>query len=532
MGLQFQFAEYVWLFGLLIPVAAAWWWWQRKKAGIIKNMATAPRLLGSLLNFYNPARNRSGFITFLLALAGLILAILNPRVIAEKASMPMEGSQVMLAIDVSNSMLAADVAPNRLEKARTFAIRLSDALGGNRIGVLAFAGEARLQMPPTGDLGAVRQAIQTLSPKSIPVQGTNIEAALEVAHQSLTADALAYSAVVLITDGEELEGGALQKATQFGREGMVVFVAGLGTEEGGLLAEPELGQPIVDENDQQVLSKANPGLLTDLAKQAGGDFVQVEDINKAVANLSGELKGIGKSKMANANLVNYYSFAPWILLLVLALLIWQWLPSFGFSARLAKKPKKVAIHAVLLLAFIAPVKAQKANTALEQALTAYRAGDFEKAGLVYEKALELDPSNVEARFYRGLVAFKLGQFQEAAMQFTELAARNPGNGILQASLNNAGLAFAKANKLPEAINAFKQALKSDPGDKEIRQNLQKAILDLKAQQEKSSKDEQQPEPPMDKEDADRKLQSLMDDEKRTREKMKPRPVGSSNGKNW
>jgi Ca-activated chloride channel family protein len=532
MGLQFQFPEYGWLLLLLLPIVGIWAWWERKKAAIIGQMAQLPHLLQTLLINYNPVKSRVRFATYALAFAGVVLSILNPRVVQETANSPMEGSQVMLAIDVSNSMLATDVAPNRLEKARTFAIRLSEAMGGNRIGVLAFAGEARLQMPPSGDLGAVQQAIQTLSTKSIPLQGTNIEAALDVSLESLTSDALAWSAVVLITDGEELEGGALQKAREYGRQGLQVFVAGLGTEQGALLTEPESNQPLLDENDQQVLSKAEPALLQKLAQAAGGTYLQVTDLNQGVAELASDLNGIKQRPMANSNLINYYSFAPWILLAVFGLLLWEWIPFSWLSTKAKVKKPALALVTLFLLMLGTYAHAQKANATLEQAMEAFRAGRFEDAASACDKALELEPGNTEAFFYKALSEYKLGRYDEAAKLFMELAARKPANEVFLASLNNAGLALAGAKKLPEAINAFKQALKASPEDAGIRQNLQKAIMDQKAALQPSPEENKEPEPPMEKEDANKKLQSLMEDERRTREKMKPRPVGGGNGKNW
>jgi tetratricopeptide (TPR) repeat protein len=289
---------------------------------------------------------------------------------------------------------------------------------------------------------------------------------------------------------------------------------------------------MLDENDNQVLSKADFGLLKDLAESSGGSYISVGDINQAVAELSSVLKGIGQRPMANSNLLNYYSFAPWILLLVLGLLVWEWIPfsSFTFKAKSKKPALALFIWVLVMQGLVA--KAQKANATLEQAMEAYRAGQFENAALAYNKALELEPANTVAFFYKALSDYKLGKFEEAAKQFTELAARKPTDEIYSASLNNAGLAFAGAKKLPEAINAFKQALKASPDDPEIILNLQKAILDLKQQQQQESNEkDKKPEPPMEKDDANRKLQSLMDEERRTREKMKPRPVGST-GKNW
>ncbi len=531
MGLQFQFPEYGWLILLLLPLAGLWFWRERKKAAMIKRLADSPRLLDTLLAGYNPSRPRIIFLTFSFAFAGLIAAIMNPRVVQEKAGSPMEGSQVMFAIDVSNSMLAADVAPNRLERARTFAIRLAEALASNKLGVLAFAGEARLQMPPTADLGAVKQAIQTLSPQSIPLQGTNIESAFDVSVTSLEADALAYSAIVLITDGEEWEGGAFRKAKELGKKGLPVFVAGMGTVKGALLRDPESDQPLLDEEENQVLSKARPDLLQDLAERTGGSYLTVTGINEAVSQLASDLNDIGQRPMTNSTLVNYYSFTPWILLVVIILLVREWLPFLWFKPRVNRGK---AVMMLVLAGFLYPavaLRAQKANETLERAAEALATGQYENALLQYEKALELEPSSTEAFFYKALTLYKSGKFDEAARLFNELAAKKPALEIMAAAFNNAGLALANANKLPEAITAFKQALKAAPNDAEIGKNLQQAILELKRQQQEKDKEDKKPEPPMEKEDADRKLQSLMDEEKRTREKMKPRPVGSS-GKNW
>jgi Ca-activated chloride channel family protein len=530
MDISFEHIEFVWLLALLIPVFLLWFSWEWRKAAILKKLATNPRILNTLLKNFNPQKSKIRLFTFSTAIIGITLALMNPRVVDEKANVPSEGVQVMFLIDVSNSMLADDVVPNRLEKARSFAIKLAERFGGSRIGLIAFAGEARLQMPPTTDLGAIRQALQTLSPASVALQGTDVEAALIEANRSLSANALAKKCVILVSDGEALEGNALATARELKQSGLLMYAVGVGSLQGSKLLEPETRLPITDENDQEVISRLDEDQLGALASATGGEYLHLQETETALNTMVGYLNELEKMPLANGDLVNYYSFTPWILMFVFLLLTWEWWLSWIHAIRPARKRIPMAVT-IFLMMFGSSAFAQNGQKDFDAGLTAYKSGNYGAAVEAFEKALEKEPAKAEAKFYRAMAAYRQKNFPQAAAEFSELASTAPPDDVKSASLNNAGLAYANNNNLAQAIDMFKLALKANPSDADIRKNLQKAITDLKKQQPPPEEKEEQ-EPPMDKDDANQKLQDVTDQERQAREKLKPRKTGVSNRKNW
>ncbi len=531
MGLSFEHIEYAWFLGALIPVFLLWFGWEWRKKGIRKKMVTHPSLLKTLLKNYDPKKAWVRLGVFSIALVGVVLALMNPRVVDEKANVPTEGVQVMFVVDVSNSMMADDVAPNRLEKARSFAIKLAERFGGNRIGLVAFAGEARLQMPPTTDFGAIRQALQTLSPSSVAVQGTDIEAALLEAYRSLSTNALAKKCVVVISDGEALEGDAIATAGKLAQSGMLIHVVGIGTAQGAKLNEPETGLPILDNNDQQVISRLNEEQLGELADATGGKYLLLQDTESALNIMAGYLNALEKMPLANGDLVNYYSYAPWILGVVLVLLTLEWL--LALLRQLIPGRKKAALlAAACFIIFVSGGLAQGGRKDFDAGMTAYKSGNYQAAMDAFDKTLEKEPTKAEAKFYRAMAVYFQKNYPQAAAEFSELAGATPTDEITSASLNNAGLAFANNSNLAQAVEMFKLALKANPSDTDIRKNLQKAITDLKKQQPPPPEENKKKAPPMDKEDANQKLQDVTDQERQAREKLKPRNTGASSSKNW
>ena len=154
-------------------------------------------------------RNKIKASLVITAIILLGVAMMNLQKPVQQAGGGLKGVDVMIALDVSNSMMANDVSPNRLERARLLAARLIDTLQGNRVGIIAFAGDAYLQLPLTTDLTAARLYLQSISTSLVPAQGTNIYDALELADQSMDPAAHQYKAVLLVTDGEELDKKAL-----------------------------------------------------------------------------------------------------------------------------------------------------------------------------------------------------------------------------------------------------------------------------------------------------------------------------------
>jgi tetratricopeptide (TPR) repeat protein len=527
MDFRFENMNALWLLLLLIPVGALWLFGFRKKSRLLKSLATSTQLLGTFIRNYNPSSEWAKLILFSIGIFFLVIGLTNPVIKDEEFSDNPEGISLMMAIDVSNSMLAADISPNRLEKARSLALRLLDNIGTAKVGIIAFAGEAMLQMPPTYDLSAIKQAVQTLSVNTIPIQGTNIESVIQIGFQSLGTDMLSKKAMLIITDGEELEGNARQTASQLAQKGLIIHVAGVGTEQGIFLSESGGSAPFTDAEGSPVLSRLDAELLRDLASITGGAFKETSDLASTVDFWEQELRQLETISLPNNDLINYISLAPVLFSLALIFLLWPLvlgiMPKWWVG-------RKLVLSIILLLAGLG-VFGQDRKAWMQEAKRLYENGEHKLSLEKYKLALLDNPEDAEAAFFTGLNHYRLEAFEDAANVFSQLWENSNDVGIKKVAAYNAGLSFAKANKLRESIEKFKQALAESPDDEDIIKNLQKALLEQKKEQPPPEKNEDD-KPPMKQEDASKKLQSVMEEERRVREKMKPRAKGADNNKSW
>ncbi len=529
--MQFQYPEYGWFF-LLIPLLAGLWAiWEYRKKQIIGKLVRPASLIPNLLRNYHPVLEKRRVLLFTTVMVLLVLALMNPQREQERMNVGSDGLQLMIALDVSNSMLANDIAPNRLEKARSFAIKLVEKLPGSRVGLIAFAGEAWLQMPATSDLGAVRQGLQTIQPEMMPVQGTNIYAALETAAGALASDEISQKTVVLITDGEELEGDVLDEASTLRDQGVTVYSVGVGSPGGANIILPEEDRLLTDENDSVVVTKLDTETLQKLSKTTGGDFLLLNNTEQQVTEVFAFLMSQEKIKGINSRLINYFSYAPYCMLAALILLMAGWfVPLFQdlFFPR-----KRIKAAGVVLLGCLSTWGVAQTPAQIRDANKAYKENDMDKAAGAYEQILSENPNNYLANFNRAMIRLKKGENEKAAEIFGKLAQTPESAEKTAAAWNNAGLAGANAGKIEEAVQNLKQAQRLFPQDPEILQNLQKALME-KAKKDPAP-DENPPPPknkPMDEETAKQKLQSVMEEEKRTRQKMKPEAKSVGSGKYW
>jgi Ca-activated chloride channel family protein len=529
--MQFQYPEYGW-FLLLIPLMVGLWLiWEQKKRKMIGKLVRPASLIPHLFKNYQPEKEKRRLLLFSGAMVLLIVAMMNPQREQERINVGSDGLQLMIALDVSNSMLANDIAPNRLEKARSFAIKLVEKLPGSRVGLVAFAGEAWLQMPATSDLGAVRQGLQTIQPEMMPVQGTNIFAALETALLALSSDEISQKTVVLITDGEELEGEVLQEASTLRDQGVTVYSVGVGSPGGANIILPEEDRLLTDENDSVVISKLDAKTLQKLSITTGGEYLLLNNTGQQVEEVFRFLMSQEKIKGTNSRLINYFSFAPYCMLTALILLLAGWFGPLIQEFFIPAKTTKTAL--VLLFCCQAFIGSTQSPDKIREANKAYKEQNMEKADGEYEKILAENPNNYLAAFNRAMIRLRKGENDPAAAAFEKLAKTPEGVEKTAAAWNNAGLAGATAGKLDEAIRYLKQAQQQMPQDPEILQNLQKALME-KAKNNPESNENPPPkkDKPMDEETAKQKLQSVMDEEKKMRQKMKPEPKSTGSGKYW
>lgn len=279
-------------------------------------------LVGRLHPFAAPGRRWVKWMLGSLAFAALVLAIANPLIGRQKEKTTRVGIDVVLAIDISNSMLAEDVKPSRLERTRQFALRLADALEGDRLGLILFAGRAYRQLPLTSDREIVKMFIRNMSTDLAPAQGTAIGDAISLTMQSYSGEEKKPLAMLIISDGEDHEPGAEELAKQASEQGITIFTIGIGTPRGAPIPEYYRGQMIGYKSDPSgniVLSKMNEQELSRIASAGKGVYMPFTGNPDQVKRLRDEF---GKIEQRSYEELEFDAYNSWYQVpLALALLL-------------------------------------------------------------------------------------------------------------------------------------------------------------------------------------------------------------------
>ncbi|RFM29868.1 VWA domain-containing protein [Deminuibacter soli] len=278
-------------------------------------------LVNSLTKTYSARLFLLKFLIVLLAIVLGVAALANLRKPEQGGSEKKAGIDVMIALDVSKSMLSEDIKPSRLEKARQFVNLLIDRLGDDRVGFVVFAGQAYLQMPLTGDVAAAKLFVSNASPDAVPVQGTQLGDALRLCDNSLDTKQKKYKAVVLISDGEDHDPKSEEAIKLLNDHGVVVYTVGIGTPEGSPIMEPGANDYKRDENGQTVISKLNEKELTDIATQTNGQYFRLDNSAGVADAVFADMNKLDKKLVNATDNRRYTSFFPLFLALCIALLI-------------------------------------------------------------------------------------------------------------------------------------------------------------------------------------------------------------------
>jgi Ca-activated chloride channel family protein len=286
---QFHFAEPRWL-GLALAGPLLLWALQRYAAFARRRqlaMLASARFLAELTESHSPVRRalKEGLLLLAVALTGLALA--RPQWGLLEITGQHAGEDILFAVDCSRSMLAADVSPNRLERAKLAVLEFTRRHGGGRLGLVAFAGQAFLQCPLTYDYSAFEDSLGRLDGRTIPVAGTDLGRALDEAFRAME-KTLRRKVVVLVTDGEDLEKTGLSTATALAEQGIVVFAVGVGTAAGAeIQAVNEQGQPelVRDSREEVVRSRLDEATLREVALATGGRYFPLGQLGEGLANV-------------------------------------------------------------------------------------------------------------------------------------------------------------------------------------------------------------------------------------------------------
>lgn len=317
---SFQHPEYLAALILIIPVVALYYYvvkWKNKVKGRIGDA----ELVDRLTNEYSAKNFRSKFLIFILAFILCILAAANLRSPKEGVEGKRSGVDVMVALDVSNSMLAQDVKPNRLERAKQILNQIITDLGNNRMGMVVFAGQAFLQMPLTTDLSAAKMYVSNANPDAVPRQGTVIGDALRLCSASLETREKKYKTIILISDGEDHDKDLGSVIEELVEAGVVVHTIGIGSPDGAPIFDPVINDYKKDENGNVVVSKLNQEDLVNLASKTGGEFLLFTASGNVADQITASINQMEKKLIKGAGARQYVTFYQWFLLLALALIV-------------------------------------------------------------------------------------------------------------------------------------------------------------------------------------------------------------------
>ena len=289
---RFENPIYLWLL-LIIPILIIlkimMWYVQRKKLSRIGN----PTLLKELMPDVSRFRPWVKFLLLITALSSLILALARPQFRSKISHEKRNGIEAIIALDISNSMLAQDVQPSRLDKSKLMIENLINSFINDKIGLVVFAGEAYVQLPITSDYVSAKMFLSDITPSLISAQGTDIARAIRVSLSSFTQQKGVGKAIILITDGEDNEGGALEAVKEAKEKGVNVFILGVGDSKGAPIPLGN-GEYLKDNHGQTVMTALNEKMCKEIAQAGSGTYIHIDNTSLAQEQLNNELSKLQK----------------------------------------------------------------------------------------------------------------------------------------------------------------------------------------------------------------------------------------------
>lgn len=314
---------------LLLPVIALLYLVMRrwKKKTLAKFGETT--LIRRLFPDVSVSRPGMKFMLLLIAFLFFIIGICGPLIGSRLEEVKRKGADIVIALDVSNSMLAEDIKPDRLHRSRQAISRLIDRLQGDRIGIIVFAGEAYVQLPVTTDYGAAKMFLNTIEPDLVPQQGTAIGAAIDLSVKSFTDTTKKHSAIVIITDGENHEDDAVKAAKNAADQGIKIYTIGMGSEQGAPIPVFDNGTRVgfrQDQSGKTVLTKLDANMLSEIADAGNGRFIRANNNDDGLDLILKELGSLDRKEFKAKMYTDFENQFQYFLAIALFFLLIEFLP--------------------------------------------------------------------------------------------------------------------------------------------------------------------------------------------------------------
>lgn len=288
---------YPYILLLLIPLAlvAIFLFWRMARQRKELKRFGETELVRLLMPDLSLRRKLAKEMVLLMAVAMMVVTLARPQMGSKREKVERQGIELMVAMDISNSMLSDDVPPSRLARAKAIVSRMIDKMANNKIGLIFFAGDAYVQLPITGDMISAKMFLNNATPDLIQIQGTALEDAIELATRSFSSDSEVTKAIVLITDAEDHEGNVIAAVERARKFGILVNIVGIGSTEGGPIPLPEGGY--LQSDNGMVITKLNEQLGMEIATASGGVYVRANDISQTVKLLQESINKLDQSEL-------------------------------------------------------------------------------------------------------------------------------------------------------------------------------------------------------------------------------------------
>ncbi len=517
-----KFAEPLWLLAGLIAGVALVWRYRRLDARQRTELAkfASASLIAQLTASVSPTRRQLKRVLVIAGVACVAIALARPLIGFRWEEAIRNGLDVMFAVDTSKSMLAQDVKPDRLTRAKMAVEDLLGKMDGDRVGLVAFAGNSFLQCPLTLDYDAFRQSLDALDTKIIPRGGTDIAAAIRETEATFEGNGNNERILILLTDGEDLEGNALDAAHAAAKSGLKIFTVGVGSPNGELIpATDETGgtQFTKDAFGQFVKSRLDETMLKQIAEATGAMYQPLGQQAQGLETIYSQgLAQFTRRELASRQQKVYLERFQWPLALGLLCLVLEPLigirrhkrvmrPVAVMRPALAASWSRLARPATATTAIVLLAAAGSVHASVGTAEKAFQQGDYAKAEQEYRRAVEKAPGKPELQYNHGAAAYKAGGFDQAAESFGK-AMKTDDLALQQDNYYNLGNTQYRLGQKTEPANvqatiqtweqsvqSYEAALQLKPGDADAKYNRDfvKRKLEQLKKQEQQKQDQQQ-----------------------------------------
>jgi len=511
-----KFADPIWLIAggaILLVLFGLYYRFDLRQRAALAEFASR-HLLDKLTASFSPGRRRLKRALFATAIAFICIALARPQLGYHWEEQKQRGIDILFAIDTSKSMLTQDVTPDRLTRAKLAIIDLVDKLQGDRVGLIAFAGDAFLQAPLTLDYDAFHETLDAIDTSTIPRGGTDISSAINEAQVALGKESKNRKILVLVTDGEDLEARGIDAAKSAANDGLVIYTIGVGTPAGGLIPVPGAngGTDFVkDQSGQYVKSHLDESTLQQIARVTGGLYEPLGQHGEGLQAVYDQaLAKLPKQDLSSRSQRVYDERFQWplsvgILCLLASMLIGTRKRDRQTADRSQKqKAARTAPATVSVLALLGIVS--QAHASPQSAEQAYKQGDYPTAEKQYEEAAAQHPDTAPLQFDLGAAAYKSGEYDTALPAF-EKALDTDQLGVQQQAYYDMGNTQYRIGQKTEqsspqdtikawqnAIQAYNAALKLKPDDADAKFNrdlVQKKLDQLQKQQPQNQQKQDQ-----------------------------------------